>query len=488
MTTGLTRDDSGVRAATVDAVRDDALGSDDATALLQRLARREVSAAELRAAAAARARAVDPALRAVTEWVEAGVAPEIPVAPDAPLAGIPTVVKDNEELTGYLTSSGSWAVADRRAAASSPWVAQFVGLGVQPIAKTTLPEFGLTATTESSRFGATRNPWDTTRSTGGSSGGSAALVASGAVPIAHANDGGGSIRIPASCCGLVGLKPSRGRLADRPELERLPVPLTTQGMLSRTVRDTALYYAAAERVYRNPALPEIGHVTGPGRRRLRVALVTETIRGLPVAATSVAAARRTAALLESLGHHVEETPPPVDDRFGPDFLRYWTFLSFVLKNAGGQLFGAGFDRGRVEPFTSLLADLFRRQAPAMPVSMRRLRRLARDHEPTLGSYDVLLSPTLGHEPPPIGYLGPDVDPREHLLRLLRFSTFTPVQNVSGTPAISLPLGRTDDGLPVGVQLSAGLGQERVLLELAYELEEAAPWPLRPGVAEGVSRG
>ena len=462
----------------VDATADDALGSDDVTALLERLGRREVCGAELRDAAVARVRTVNDHLNAVTCWVDEPPADAVPAHADAPLAGIPTVIKDNEDLAGYVTTQGSWAMPERPARASSPWVTQYLRLGVVPVAKTTMPEFGLTATTETRRFGATRNPWDTARSTGGSSGGSAALVAAGALPIAHANDGGGSIRIPAACCGLVGLKPSRGRLVDLAELERLPVRITVQGVLTRTVRDTARYYAEAEKLWRNPALPAVGLVEGPDRRRLRIGLVLSSIQGLPVSPEVVAAARAAGELCASLGHDVQESPPPVTDQFGPDFLRYWALVSFGLKNGGRSLFGPGFDGSRTEEFTQGMSAYLLRRAEHLPGSLRRLRRLARPHESAYGTYDVLVSPVLGHQPPPIGYLGPDVDFRTHLVRLLRYSSFTPVQNVSGSPAVSLPLGRTAGGLPVGVQIAAPFGHEARLLSLAFELEAAAPWPTR----------
>ena len=449
------------------------------TGLLERLDRREVSPAELRAAAVERARAVNPRLNAVAAWVEQPVAPEGSSGADGPFAGIPTFIKDNEDLAGYATSEGSWAMPDRPATGSSPWVAQFLRLGVAPIAKTTLPEFGLTASTESLRFGATRNPWNTDHSAGGSSGGSAALVAAGVVPIAHANDGGGSIRIPASCCGLVGLKPSRGRLIDLRELDRLPVNLTTQGVLTRSVRDTARYYAEAERLHRNPRLPGIGVVERGGGVRLRIGLVLGATLGLPVSAETVAVVNAAGTVCAELGHHVEEVTAPVDDRFGPDFLHYWALLAFALTNGGGRFFGPGFDGSRTETFTQGLSALARHQALLIPGSLRRLRRMARDHEHAFARYDLLVSPVLGHAPPAIGHLGPEVDFRTHLLRLLRYTTFTPVQNVTGSPAISLPLGRSASGLPIGIQVAAPFGHERRLLELAFELEEAAPWAARP---------
>ena len=454
----------------VSAFTDDALGRDDMVGLLERLERREVSAAELHAAATGRAHAVNAELNAVMCWVDE---PAVGVATDGALAGVPTVVKDNEALAGYPTSDGSNATSTRPAAASSPWVAHALALGLSPVAKTALSEFGLTATTETLRNGATRNPWNVARSTGGSSGGTAALVAAGVVPLGHGNDGGGSIRIPASCCGLVGLKPTRGRLPDI--AVPVPVDITVQGVLTRTVRDTARYYAEAERTYPVADLPPIGLVEGPSATRLRVGLVTVPPMGLPVSDEAVAAVQSTADLLSTLGHEIVEVAHPVDDSFGPDFLRYWGLLAGLIRVAGLVDRRSGFDGSRIEPFTRELASVAREQAPLMPGTLRRLRALARDHESVYDSCDVLLSPVLAHEPPLLGYLGPDVEPRTHLLRVLRYVSFTPLQNVSGSPAISVPSGLGGAGMPLGVQLAAPFGHERRLLELAFELEAAAPW-------------
>ena len=183
-------------------------------------------------------------------------------------------------------------------------------------------------------------------------------------------------------------------------------------------------------------------------------LVLDGLRGLPVEAATAAAVRDTGALLEGLGHHVEEAELPVDDRFGTDFLRYWAFLSFALQNAGGYVLGADFDRSRTESLTQELSAMFGRGAVAHPGSLRRLRRMAREHAAVFDPYDLVVSPVTGHPAPPIGHLGPDVEGRAHLVRLLRFASFTAVQNISGAPAISLPLGRTDDGRPIGVQVAA----------------------------------
>jgi amidase len=438
-----------------------------------RLRRRKVSARELREAARARLAAVNDDLNAVVRDLD--VAPAV----TGPFAGVPSVLKDNEDLTGYPTLHGSWAPADTPATSTSPWVAQYLALGFEPIAKTTLPEFGLTASTESSRYGATRNPWDTTRSVGGSSGGSAALVAAGVVPIAHANDGGGSIRVPAAACGLVGLKPSRGRIIDAPELDRLPVNLVAQGVVTRTVRDTAYYLAEAERMYRSEALPPIGMVVRPENRRLRIGLFVDAVGGIPVDPRVRDAVREAGLTLQALGHQVDEITPPVDEDFGRDFLRYWALISFFLQKAGGRLLGTDFDSSRTELLTQELSRMARQQAVRIPGSLRRLVRASREPEPVYATYDALLSPVLSTPPPLIGELGPQVPPREHIVRLLRFASFTAWQNVTGSPAISLPLARTVDGLPIGVQVAAPLGEERRLLSLAYELEAAMPWPRTP---------
>lgn len=462
----------------VDTTTDDALGDSDLTDLRARLAAREVSPSELREAAMARARAANPALNAVTHWFDEPVATEVRVPDNAPLAGIPTFVKDNEEVAGFPTTQGSRAVPDIPAAHCSPIVTSLLELGLAPLGATTLPEFGLTASTESSRFGATRNPWDTDHSAGGSSGGSAAMVAAGVVPIAHANDGGGSIRIPASCCGLVGLKPSRGRLPMNPIKERVPVRIAAQGVLTRSVRDTALFHAEMERVRPVTGLPSIGHVTAPGTQRLRIGLCLTASRGLPIHPETVAAVRAAAALCEGLGHHVEEVGPSVADDFAGDFLRYWALLAFALHHRGGAVYGSGFDGSRVEDLTKGLSAMVARHVDRIPGSLWRLRRLAQRPNTGFDRHDLLMSPVTGYPPPPIGQLAPDVPFRTQLVRLIRFASMTPVQNVSGAPAMSLPLGRSAHGLPIGVHLAAPFGQERRLLEVALELGQASPWPMR----------
>jgi amidase len=343
-------------------------------------------------------------------------------------------------------------------------------LGFTVLGTSTMPEFGLTATTEPHLGGPTRNPWNPAHSTGGSSGGAAALVAAGVIPIAHGNDGGGSIRIPAACTGLVGLKPSRGRLVTRQGLEHLPVAISTQGVLTRSVRDTAMFYAEMEKVH--SAMPPIGHVTRPHARRLRIAVVTDAMAGMTVDPEVRDTVDRAAMACAHLGHTVDAIDYPATEQFGRDFLRYWALLAFAIERGGAQLYGAGFDRSRLEPFTLGLSGYARSLLLTMPATIARLRRFEHHYERLLAPYDVLLSPVVSQPAPLIGYLAPDVEFRTQVLRLLRYVPFTSLQNVSGTPAISLPLGRSRDGLPIGVQAAAGFGQEAVLLSLALELEQA----------------
>lgn len=460
----------------VDVRADDALGGDDVMELLHRLTRREVSTSELRESARARIAAAGGDLNPVVCDVD--LAPAI----EGPFRGIPTAVKDNQDLTGYPTRHGSAATPSTPASQDMAFVAHFRGLGFDPLVKTTLPEFGLTATTESTTYGATRNPWNVLHSTGGSSGGSAALVASGALPIAHANDGGGSIRIPAALCGLVGLKPTRGRFPDRPELETLPIHIVNQGVLTRSVRDTAYFFAESERRFANSDLPPIGMVVRPERTRLRIAVTTQGVPGLAVEGQTRDAITATGRALQALGHEVEEISPHLNEQFGRDFLRYWAFLSFMMQKTGSRVFGKGFDGKQTEALTKGLSSMFVQQAPRVPGSIRRLKRMAAEPEEIYDRYDVVVSPVVSHPAPLIGYLGPDVPVHDQLVRILQFASFTAWQNVTGAPAISLPLARTDEGLPIGVQVGAPRGGEARLLSLALELEQAMPWPATPGAA------
>lgn len=457
------------------AVRDDALGELDLLGVQRALAAGEVSADELTAAALDRAHDANAVLNAVVAWADPPVALALGSGP-GPFAGVPSFIKDNEDLAGMVTTNGSRAVPRTPAAESSEFVDQYAALGFTLLGKTALPEFGLTASTESLANGPTRNPWDLSRTPGGSSGGSAALVAAGVVPVAHANDGGGSIRIPAACCGLVGLKPTRGRLVLPVDSKNLPVKIATQGVLTRTVRDTVAYYHAQEQMF--PAMDPIGHIDGPSASPLRIAVCVDGVDGLPVSADVAAATLDAALACERLGHDVEQVPMPFARGLGRDFLRYWAALAYALKAGGKSLYGPDYDPSQLEPLTLGLASFFGRIAERVPASIWRLRQFQAEYERFFDNFDVLITPVLGQQPPHIGTLAPDLPFREHMVPLLRFASFTAVQNVSGAPAISLPLARTEAQVPLGVQLAAAHGHDRTLLELALALEESVGWPTR----------
>jgi amidase len=459
----------------VTAVCDDVLGTSDAVEIARLIQTGEIQASEAVEAAIARAERVNPSLNAIATSLFDSARQQAQGRSAGVFAGVPSFIKDNEAVAGSPVLHGSRGLPRKPAKTSARFAKQFLSLGLINLGKTTMSEFGLTGTTEALVYGPTHNPWKLGFSPGGSSGGSAALVAAGVVPIAHGNDGGGSIRIPASCCGLVGLKPSRGRVAEAEGAELFPVKIVHQGMLSRTVRDTAVFFHAAEHYYRNPKLPEIGLVTQPGRR-LRIGFFTELDEDTPSHPDCVAAVADAAKLCEALGHSVEEVPRPFDDRFLEDFFLFWAMLAFAATRFGTRLVDPEFDRTKVEEFTEGLARYFQENASGAPMAIWRLRKFARQYALGFDHYDVLMNPTVTMPPPEHGYIGPEVPFETLLERSKWFIPFTPTQNVSCGPAMSLPLGQSKAGLPLGVQFASPLGDERTLLELALEIEAAAPWP------------
>ena len=463
--------------ARLHAFRDDALGDHDATALADLLRRGERSAAQLTEAAIERIQAVNPALNGLAlDTFEAARQDAGRRRRDGgELAGVPSLIKDNIDVAGLPTGHGARAVRPRNAAKDSHFARQYLDQGFVLLGKTRLPDFGFSATTEYAGAPATRNPWAPGYSSGASSGGSAALVAAGAVPIAHGNDGGGSIRIPAACCGLVGLKPTRGRLVKSEASRSLPIDIIAEGVLTRSVRDTANFFAAAEQYYRNPKLPPIGRVEGPGRRRLRVGLVMDSITGSPTCPQTRAAVEDAGHLLAGLGHRVEEAPVPLERRFIDDFVLYYGFMAFMVSTFGRALFGPGFDARQLDGLTRGLSRYYRRKLWKTPAVLYQLKRTWQAYARSFQHYDVVLSPVLAHTTPPLGYLSPNVDFEVLIDRLIKYVSFTPANNASGSPALSLPLGESREGLPIGVQFSALQGDEKTLLELAFELEQARPW-------------
>jgi amidase len=350
----------------------------------------------------------------------------------------------------------------------------FLATGVVPLGKTQLSEFGFSASAEHPRLGPVRSPWSPEHTAGASSAGSAAMVAAGVVPLAHANDGGGSIRIPAAVNGLVGLKPTRDRLAQDRLLRGMPVRIVSDGVVTRSVRDTAAFFRESEKVYRALHLPPVGDITRPGQRRLSVAVVTD---GLGVGASPEVRelTLATAALLDELGHRVEQVEAPVAASFPEDFLLYWSLLALFLVRTGRRRLGPSWDAGQLDNLTLGLARHCARNLHRMPLAIARLKGSRRTSAAFFERYDVVLTPTLATETPRVGHLDPAQDYDTIIGRLLEWVAFTPLQNATGDPAISLPLATTAAGLPQGMMLGAAGGREATLLELAYELEEARPW-------------
>lgn len=466
--------------------RNDALGGSDATELAARIRSGEVTAQEVARAAIERAQLAQPVINGIAadDFERALAATENPANPGAPFAGVPTFIKDNTHVAGLPTGHGSAAVPANVASHTSPFARQMLAQGYLNLGKSTLPEFGFNATTEPAHGEPTRNPWNTAFSSGASSGGAAALVAAGVVPVAHANDGGGSIRIPAACCGLVGLKPTRGRVVDNEAAKDLPVNIVSDGVVTRSVRDTAGFLAYAEQYFRNPKLPEVGHVKGPSGRQLRIGLVLDSINGYPTDTETRNTVEQTARYLEKLGHIIEPMSVPVAGSFPEDFALYWGMLAFGVKARGRKLMHPEFDKTRTDGLTNGLDAMFRKQFWRLPAAIWRLKRSWNDYARHMANYDAVLTPVLAQTTPPLGHLSPNVPFEVLFERLNRYVNFTPLANATGAPAISVPMGLTRDSLPVSVQFMARHGDEKTLLDIAYSLEAEHPWPLISQVAPG----
>ena len=471
---------------TVNSMTNDAMGDCDATALAKKIADKEVSASEVLEAAITRAELVNPKLNAIVTdsfALSCEQARQSAKSHSAnsqlnsgAFAGVPTFIKDNTDVKGLPTLFSSNAVSNRPAKKNAEFTDQMLSTGLTILGKSTLPEFGILPTTESVAQGATRNPWNTNHSSGGSSGGAAALVAAGVVPIVHGNDGGGSIRIPAACCGLVGLKPTRNRLVNMHGTDALPINVGHEGVITRSVRDTALFMAEAEKHFRNPKLVELGHVQAPGKKRLRIGLITGAIKGIAIQPDVQRTLNETGLLCESLGHSVEEISFPFEDRIADDFITYYSFLFFSMHRFGKFVIGPGFDSSKVDKLCAHLSNSFIGNMGKFPFVVRRLKNAIKVTRELHKHYDVLLCPTLASSAPKINFIYNQALPASTMIKnMTEFAPFAALQNITGEPAISLPMGTSDNGLPIGMQFSAGYGEDKTLLELAYELEEAKAW-------------
>jgi amidase len=458
---------------------DDALADLDATGVAQRVRSGEITAQEALEAAIARTERVNPQLNFIaTKLYDFGRERAAHVQ-SGPFAGVPTLIKDLMPMAGQLTKYGSRAFANNIADRQPPYMDALLAAGLTPFGKSTTPEFGLTATTEPILGGPTRNPWELSHSCGGSSGGAAVAVASRAVPIAHGSDGGGSIRIPASCNGLFGLKVSRDRtvIGGRPEGA---IPLSVNGCISRSVRDTAAWLAVTEQTGAEAALAPVGVVAGPSARRLRIFVDIPDARGNEPDPQVRAAIEDAAGLCRDLGHEVREGRPRIDGRqFAEDFTLLWAAgAAEVVALVQSQAPGAPLEQ-LLEPLTLDLARHFDRHGLAgLEAAAARLRPVEGLFAEAFTDADVMLTPVLAKPPLRIGEIAPELGMEIGFARVMEYVGYTPLQNVAGAPAMSVPLAWSSEGLPIGAHFSAPRGQERRLLELAYELEQARPWAAR----------
>lgn len=450
---------------------DDALGTHDATALAEMIRSGERSARELVEAAIARAQSSNESLHGIVTDCFDRAREEAGRPLDGPFAGVPIFIKDNVDVTGVPTRFGTDAFVAGDARRTSPIARLMFDLGMICLGKTTLPEFGFNATYEPADHPATRNPWNLAHTSGGSSSGSAAMVAAGVVPLAHGNDGGGSIRIPAACCGLIGLKPSRGRLPNDPVNQRVPVQIVCEGVLTRSVRDTVRFYEAAQTRLPRTKLPPVEISTVPSSRRLRIGWLHHS-RGEATDDDTRWAVDRTVARLSELGHEMVEVVIPVESQFADDFALYWTFLASMVHHLGRPVFGPTFDPTLLSEMTRGLSRDFRKGFYRLPPTIMRLKRSGRRFTESMQKQkiDLMLTPVTTMPATPVGFLGADLSYEELFERLRLFAGFTPLANAAGTPAISLPVGRTRRNIPLGVQLAADLGCESLLLDVALELE------------------
>lgn len=461
------------------------MGTPDATELAALVRTGKASPGELVDDAIARVEAINPTINAVIHPRFDAARAEAAEAADGPFRGVPFLVKDlGCTIAGEPHHQGCRALkdADYRAPVDSFLYRRFRDLGLVALGRTNTPEFGSTITTEPVAYGPSRNPWNLDHSTGGSSGGSAAAVAAGLVPLAHANDGGGSIRIPASECGLVGLKPTRGRVSQGPDVGEGWAGATIDGVVTRSVRDTATaldgisgpepgdpYHAPPPE---RPFATEVG--ADPGK--LRIGLAT-TAPDATIHPECVAAVESAGALLEGLGHHVEITQPaPLGDpEFSTNFVTILAASTVADFAKWSEAIGRPLTSDDVEPDNWLFREMGAATSAEAYLAavhwthawQRRLAGWWADD-----GFDILVTPTLATPPPEIGWLS---DPELGGLRLTEIMLFTAQFNVSGQPAVSLPLHQSADGLPVGVQFVGAYAREDVLIRLAAQLEAAAPW-------------
>ncbi len=469
------------------------LASYDALGLTELIIKKQISPLELVDDVIRRVERVNPKINAVlTKLFDVEKARERAKngVGEGMFAGVPVMLKNLTQYKDARIDSGSRLHAryiaknGPLAKMNSPLIDAIEKSGMIVTGITSSPEFGLIETTEPMLYGATRNPWNTAFTTGGSSGGSAAAVAAGIVPLAHANDGGGSIRIPACQCGVFGLKPTRERELGNSRAASMGIEtlnIASNLCVSRSVRDTAAFLSVVENK-NNPNLPPVGFISGPSKKRLRVALALESFQGKKPHPEVERAIRASAKLCAGLGHKVEETKLGIN---GPEFIDafvgLWALGTMGLEAQIEQWLGKDVKREDVlEPWTLGLIDYAKTHGPQTSAqrAIKVFTETAAIVEKLFQKYDVILSPVMRVPPYKIGWHAPTLDFNTLLTRVVDEVGYTPLHNAVGTPAMSVPLGWTRDGLPIGSQFAAWRGGEATLLGLAYELEAARPWTKR----------
>ena len=445
----------------------------DGVAQAEKLALGELTSLELTEATIARAKASQPVINAIANETYATALEEAAAPGTGTFAGVPTFIKDLLDWKGAPTLYGSRAFEGYIAPTDAPFASAWRKTGVISLGKSTSPEMGLISSTEPLVTGPTRNPWDTSRIPGGSSGGAAALVAARVVPFAHASDGGGSIRIPAACCGVFGLKPSRNAFPSRTS-ETPPVDISVNHCVSLTVRNSAAIFAEAESP--SHGLSATGHITGPSTRRLKIAFAPEASTGATMDSATRAGIERTAQLCRDLGHEVIDWTMPLDgEEFVDRFLLYWASGAAQFAQQASQFSGQPISPEIVEPWTLGLANMYLQRTDEMPETIAYLQAFEALYHSYFDAFDIILSPTVSSVAPKIGEQAPDGDFETVKANVLNFAAFTAPMNVAGAASMSVPIQWSDEGLPVGSMFSGKRGDDGLLLALAYELEEAQPW-------------
>lgn len=457
----------------------------DGLGLADLVRRRQVSPAELVEAAIERIEKHNPALNAVVFKAYDEARAQAAAPADGPFAGVPFLLKDIGGLRrGWPTRQAAAITPDTPSDRNGTLVDRYEAAGVILLGKTNTPEFGIVAVTEPTLYGPARNPWNPAHSPGGSSGGAGAAVAAGMVPVAHGGDGGGSIRIPASCCGLVGLKPTRARTPNGPQIGDVMGGLVIDHVLSRTVRDSAAMLDATagpdlgDPYWAPPQPASYLDILQAAPRRLRVGFGLHDLTGRALHPECVEAVRKTAALLEAMGHIVEEASPDVDlDAVNGAFNPIWgAGHAMLMQQAAAATLGRELRPDDVAPIPWQVYEAGLRVSgieylEAWATLHAESRKIALWQQ----TYDVWLTSTLGFPPVEVGEYATSFASSRTGLSMGQYVPFTPLQNMTGQPAISLPLHWSADGLPVGVHFAGRFGEDDVLLQLAARLEEAAPW-------------